>query len=271
MLKKLNNVKEYLDFADRINGDVSFCDPTLGSREQARSTLLKAPGNPAEQIFGCFHGEELIGLFVFLVLEEEAYLEMLAGLSRSEQAYDEIFSFLKENFKGCRADFVFNPQNRLLYGKLRQAASEFDPEQQKMVLQEALPCQIHRKVELYSAKYREQYLSLHSKEGYWTAEKVLNAPERFRILLAIEGEAVVGYVDITYQYEENEPFDVFVKEEYRRKGYAKAMLARAIELNRPRGMMLLVNTNNTAAIALYRSLGFVTQAGANSITAHALL
>ncbi|MCM1103400.1 MAG: GNAT family N-acetyltransferase [Clostridium sp.] len=66
----------------------------------------------------------------------------------------------------------------------------------------------------------------------------------------------------------NEPYDIFVKEEYRKKGYAKAMLAKAIELNKPKRMIMLVDADNAAAIALSRSLGFVQAAGGNSRTAH---
>lgn len=35
---------------------------------------------------GVYLGEQLIGLFTFLVLTEEGYLEMLVGLSRDRRA-----------------------------------------------------------------------------------------------------------------------------------------------------------------------------------------
>ncbi|WP_251209541.1 GNAT family N-acetyltransferase [Acetatifactor aquisgranensis] len=140
-----------------------------------------------------------------------------------------------------------------------------------MVLKRDVPCQSSHKIQLYSPKYREQYLALHSDDGYWTAEKVIDASDRFRIILALEEDTVVGYMDITHKFEENEPFDLFVKEEYRRRGYGRAILAKAIELNRPKAMMLLVDTDNTAAISLYESLGFDRFVGGNNITAHVSL
>lgn len=272
MLRKLNSVKEYLGFVDEINRDERFSEPMLSDEEEMRCNLLEAPEKPANHIFGVFDGEEIIGLFVFLILEEESYIEMITGLSRREEAYAEMLSFLKEHYQGYQADFVYNPGNILLHEKLRGENAVFDTQQQKMVLKREVPYQGKRRVELYSPKYREQYMALHSDEDrYWTAEKVIDAPDRFRILLALEGETVVGYIDVTHKYQENEPYDVFVREGSRRKGYAKAMLAKAIELNRPRGMMLLVEVDNAPAIALYRSLGFETQAGADSVTAHVLL
>ena len=65
---------------------------------------------------------------------------------------------------------------------------------------------------LYCPKYREGYTAIHSTDVYWTAERVLGAPERFRVILAVDTGEVVGYIDITTNYDENEPFDVFVKE-----------------------------------------------------------
>ncbi len=267
MLKQLIDVNEYMDFINEISRDPSFSDPMLSSEEQLRCNLLEAPNKPSNKVWGIFEGDEIIGLFVFLILEEESYIEMLVGLSRSLQAYEEMLSYLKETYKGYQADFVYNPDNHLLHKLLADKKAQFEAEQQKMLLKGEVPCQSSHQIETYSPKYREQYIEIHSKDGYWTAEKVIDAPDRFRIILAIEQEEVVGYIDITHKYEENEPYDMFVKEAYRRKGYGRAMLAKAIELNRPKDMMLLVDADNTAAISLYESLGFVKAAGENNITA----
>lgn len=271
MLKKLTSVNEYMDFIHEINSDPDFSEPMLCSREQMQCNLLDAPNKPTHQIWGIFEEEEIVGLFVFLVLEEEAYIEMIVGLSRTLKAYEEVLSFLKEKYKGYQIDCVYNPNNHLLHDLLQDEESEFYPEQQKMVLKRDVTYQSSHQIELYSPKYREQYLSIHSDDGYWTADKVIDALGSFRIILAIEKDEVVGYIDVTHKYDENEPYDIFVKEEYRNRGYGKAMLARAIELNRPKDMMVLVEADNAAAIALYESLGFIRSVGENSVTAHVLL
>lgn len=272
MLRQLSSAADYMDFVREMCRDPDFSDPMLTGEEQIRRNLLDAPKDGACQIWGAFEGAELAGLFVFLILEEEAYIEMLVGLSRVRRAYEEMLGHLKAHYRGYEADFVFNPGNRLLRELLEDEQAEFEAEQQKLVLKRDVSFRSGRRIELYSAPYREQYLSMHRDEGrYWTAEKVLAAPGRFRVLLAIEDGQVVGYTDVTCAQDENEFYDVFVKKEFRRKGYGKAVLARAIECNGPGGMMALVDAGDAASVGLYEALGFLPSAGENSITARVLL
>ena len=123
-------------------------------------------------------------------------------------------------------------------------------------------------VELLSEQYTEQYCAIHSKDMYWTGEKVAQAQDHFRTFLAIHNGKVVGYMDVTYTYNENEPFDLFVLEEYRRMGYGRKLLVKALEMNQPNGMMLLVDVDNAPAISLYESMGFTKVQGQNNLTAH---
>ena len=271
MLKKLTSVNEYMDFVNEINSTPDFSNPMLSSKEQIQCNLLDALNKPMHQIWGIFEKEEIVGLFVFLILEDESYIEMLVGLSRVLKTYEEMLAFLKEKYKGYRVDFVYNPDNHLLHNLLQNEQAEFEAEQQKMLLKEAVSYKSDHQIELFNPKYKEQYILLHSNGGYWTADKVIDASDRFRIFLAIENNEVVGYTDVTYQYDVNEPYDIFVKEKYRNKGYGKAMLAKAVELNKPKDMMLLVDANDFVSITLFESLGFVRAVAENSITAHVLL
>lgn len=271
MLKILSSTAEYLDFAVELSRGPSCSVPVYSSEDEMRRSLLAAPSQPNKLVLGYFEDGDMLGLFVFLAEEQERYMEMLMALSRSARAYDELLDHLKERHPGWQADFVYNPGNHLLHGLLCRNGAEFDPEAQKMLLTRDVPWSSGHQVELYSPKYREGYAAIHSTDVYWTAEKVIAAPDRFRIILAIEDGQVVGYIDITTNYDPNEPFDVLVKESHRRKGYGKAMLAKAIELNRPNGMELTVVVDNAPAIAMYESLGFTRVAGQNSICAHLTL
>ena len=137
-----------------------------------------------------------------------------------------------------------------------------------MILGTPVLCLDTTGVELLSEKYKEPYCAIHNKDMYWTGEKVVQAQDRFRTLLAIHDEKVVGYMDVTYIFEENEPVDLFVLEEYRRRGYGRKLLAKALEMNQPNAMMLLVDIDNEPAICLYASMGFAKVQGQNNLTAH---
>ena len=131
--------------------------------------------------------------------------------------------------------------------------------------------QMYDSIVPYRPEYRAQYLALHTGDRYWTGERVLAAPEIFRVLLAIEDGEAAGYIDLTHNSAENEPYDLFVRKESRRRGLGRALLSAAVQENRPNGMALLVDIDNESAIALYESQGFDRAEGENNITAHICL
>lgn len=269
MIQKIKSYAQCRDFVACFHDDPNFSDPMLLNEEQLQNDLIKSIEKPEKHcVLGVYQDEQMIGLFVFLVLRDEQYIEMLVGLSRMKEAYLEIFRYLEQYYPGFHADFVFNPENYLLKELLELKQAEFEPEQQKMVLGTPNLGIDTTGVELYSKKYAQQYFAIHNKDVYWTGEKVVQAQDRFRTILAIHDGKVVGYMDVTHCFNENEPFDLFVLEDYRRKGYGRKLLAKALELNQPKGMMLLVDVDNTLAIRLYESMGFAKVQGQNNLTVH---
>ena len=269
MIQTIQTYDACREFATGFREDPRFSDPMLRDEEQIKSNLIRPIEDPDRHcVFGVYRESRMVGVFVFLVLREEKYLEMLAGLSREAEAYAEMFSYLEQAYPGYRVDFVFNPNNFLLKDMLEQHEAEFEPEQQKMVFSGSVIPGDATGIQGFSEQYAAEYYIIHSRDLYWTGEKVAAAPERFRIFLAIDGGRVVGYLDVTHCFEENEPYSLFVLPEYRRRGFGRKLLAAALERNRPKGMMLLVDTDNAPAIRLYASMGFQTVRGQNSLTAH---
>lgn len=269
MIRIIKSYDECRDFAAGFNGDPSFSDPMLCHEEQLQHNLIK----PIEKtdrycVFGIYRENHIIGLFAFLVLRDEHYIEMLVGLSREKEAYLEMFRYLEQCYPGFSADFVFNPGNYLLKELLELKQAEFEPELQKMVLGTPVLGLDTTGVELLSEKYKEQYCAIHHKDMYWTGEKVVQAQDRFRTLLAIHDERVVGYMDVTYIYKENEPTDLFVLEDCWTIDYERKLLAKALELNQPNGMMILLDVNDEHAITLFESMGFAKAQGQNNLTVH---
>lgn len=269
MIKIIENEDEALAFAASFAGDRNFSEPMLATEEQFRCNLIRTVREPQRhRAIGVYAGGELTGLFTFLVLRDENYLEMLVGLSREQAAYNEMIAWLKENFPGCHCDFVYNPKNHLMQSLLEAHGAAFEPEQLKMNLGTPVFSASRHTVVPYSESYRAGYAAIHDDaERYWTAEKTIGAPDRFRIFLALDGDTVVGYIDVTCAFEENEPYDLFVREDCRCRGYGRALLERAIRENGASKMMLLVDKDNLPARHLYESVGFVTDELGGNITA----
>ena len=269
VVRTIQSMDECIEFVRGFHGDAQFSDPMLTNEEQFQTNLVKCVEHPDRHCaLGVYLGEQLIGLFTFLVLLEERYLEMLVGLSRDRCAYAEILCYLEHHYPGYSADFVFNPQNHLWKQLLEERNAEFEPEQQKMVLDVPVTDLDTSGVELFTPEYRESYLSMHHQETYWPGEKVLAATDRFRVFLAIHEGKVVGYLDVTYCFEQNEPYDLFVLEKCRRMGFGRKLLAQALKCNEPKGMMAMVDVEAVAAIRLFESVGFQRAKHENNVTVH---
>ncbi len=256
MIRILRELEPDTPFLTELNRDPDYSDPHLLTEEQIQCNLRNAVEKQSNLVLGVFEGERMTGLFVFLVLPEERYLEMIVGLSRNASAYRQILDFLRACYPGFHADFVFNPRNEMLKQLLEERNAAFDPVQRRMNLQALRLEQDTAGIVPVSDQYYAEYCALHNKDVYWTAEKVVQAPDRFRVFLAVEGESVVGYVDFTHKFDENEIYDLWVREAFRRRGWGRKLMTAALRKNQPKGMLLFVDADNTPAIHLYESLGF---------------
>lgn len=256
MIRELTTFESYWEFINEINADPVYFEPMLSTQEQIESNLLRALKDPDQVPLGVFRGDVMTGLFVFLIVKEDRYIEMLVGLSRDPAAYEEIADRLAASYPGYQVDFVFNPKNPAILEMLRNRGAVIDPKQFKMLLTGDVPAVDTTGIEPLSARYEEQYIAMHNTDLYWTGDRVVKAPNTFNVFLAVDAGTVVGYIDVTKNNEENEPFDLLVREDCRRRGWGRKLLAKAIEANRPKRMMLIVDVDNEAAIALYRSMGF---------------
>ena len=85
----------------------------------------------------------------------------------------------------------------------------------------------------------------------------MNASDWHFINLTLEDEGrVAAYITATIVADEMNIDSVAVAPEYRRKGYASALINLAIKQAKAAVVMLEVRESNTAAISLYQSLGF---------------
>ncbi len=268
MITKIQNISLYNEFIKALKNDPIFSDPHF---VYDSNNLFEASNKLDQTVLGVFENNELIGIFVLLILTNENYIEVLISLSKNKNAYDEFFIYLIDNYSGYNIDFVINPKNYLLKNKLKENYASFENEQIKMIYQHLVgENNIKTDIRLYSDSYKEEYIYIHSQDCYWTGEKVINALDKFRVLLAFDNNELIGYLDITYCFDENEPYDLFVKDGYDER-IKRDLLIKAIQLNNNNKIMLLTDVNDIDTINLYKSVGFIIVENQNSITAHVVL
>lgn len=235
--------------------------------EDTKDGFLEAIRRDDEEMLAASDGEAVTGLYRVIVLPEDRYIELKTGFSACEQAASELVSFLADSYPGYHADFVFPPSDLLMRRAVTKAGASLLPVQRKMVFTHAFPKVETPNVSVLPPVYREAYIDLHEKDMYWTGDRVIEAPDRFRTYVALEDRELAGYIDVTIKYDENEPYDLYVKPEFRRKGYGRQLLARALEENEPNGMILFVEDDNEPAMRLYESMGFRYDASGDLLTA----
>lgn len=264
MIQIIRSFEEYEDYIGELASHPLYSDPHFTFD---KNNLYCSLTRQDEYAFAVIEDGATAGIFVWIVLPDEQYIEMLIGFTRKEDAFIEMLSYMERNYPGYQMDFVFNPLNSVITRPLKMKGAIFDPEQQKMIMTGPVPEISTGQIELFSEKWTKQYCDLHSADTYWTAERILKAQNSFRVLLAIKDGLVQGYLDVTYDREVNEIYDLFVKPEAAQQGYELALIVKAIELSKPHPMMVVVNVNAKAEIESYTAAGFVRMEGQNSITA----
>ncbi len=96
----------------------------------------------------------------------------------------------------------------------------------------------------------------------WTKEQFayeIGQNEFARMILLCEEGEIIGYIDYWIVFDQSALNKLFVSEEYRRRGYARLLLEKALEdakENQCLTMSLEVRVSNEKAIALYEKSGF---------------
>lgn len=262
MIVEVKSVEQYSSFIEEISKDTIFSDPHFSYNPD---NMYKANQKKNEKIFVSSHNGVTDGLFVWLIIPEEQFVELIVGFSRSEEAWLSMIDYIEASNPNSRIDFVYNPRNTILNSILKAKNAEFEAPQVKLRLTNEVSFCASQNVFELNEQYKEQYTSLHEKDTYWTAEKVLDATERFKIIVSIDKGELVGYLDITSCFKENEIYALFTKKGF--EHFRKDMLAKAIEINKPSGMMVLVDIDNASENALYKEMGFETISGSESVYA----
>ena len=265
MIKEIYSFDEYEGFISELSKHPLYSDPHFSYDKNNLYCSLKSKDKHA---FVVLENGICKGLFVFIILPSDRYVEMLIGFTKVEEAFTEMLEYMENNYCGYQMDFVFNPQNMAIYKPLKLKGAIFEPEQMKMIQGGTVPNVSTKNIEKLSDKWAKQYCDLHSTDTYWTGERIVSALDKFRVLLVVKDGQVLGYLDVQNCYDTNEIFALYIKPEVLSQGYELSLLTKAIELNKPNQMMVVVDVDNKEEVDLYTAAGFTKLEGQNSIYAY---
>ena len=206
MVQEIDSFDAYEDLIRDVSRSPAYADPHFVFDERNLFDALNRDTDHRKAYIVTLDGSAA-GLFVWLILPGEQYAEMLVGLTKEEAAIREMLAYIEERCRGFQLDFVINPDNSLFCSVLRSKDAVFDAPQQWMIWKNETKPQPYEVVQI-SSEYESQYLAVHRKDTYWTAEKVLAAKDTFRVFLAVHEGKVIGYIDVTFCHEKNEPYDL---------------------------------------------------------------
>lgn len=291
----------YTGLIDRFAVDPCYSDPHFAYDPQNLYSALTAQDH---KVYVSSDGGETTGIFAWVILPEDQYAELIVGFSKSADAWEEILDLIERENPGFQLDFVINPRHDALRGVLQSKGAVFEKEQKKLRLVKEVTAtdagnedgleqqliyaggapaaegvdvrqrqltrqesseEVAGNVGILQQEHEPQYSAVHTKDTYWTAERILEARDRFRVFTAVEQGKMVGYLDITTGHSENEPYDLWTAPGFER--YRKALLVEAIRRNRPNGMMVVIDTDDAVEISLYESVGFEAIEGSESVYA----
>lgn len=265
MIQKIYSFDEYEGFINELNEHPQYSDPHFSYDNNNLYRSLKSKDKHAFVVLG---NGIVKGLFVFIILPDDRYVEMLIGFTKVEEAFTEMLEYMENNYRGYQMDFVFNPLNNAIFGPLKLKGAIFEPEQMKMIQSGSVPNVSTNDIETLSDKWMKQYFDLHNTDTYWTGERIVSGLDKFRVFLVVKDGQVLGYLDVQSCYDINEIYALYVKPEVLSQGYELSLLAKAIELNKPNQMMVVVDVDNKEEVELYTAAGFAKLEGQNSVTAY---
>lgn len=222
-------------------------------------------------VFAVHDNDVLTGIFAFLILPDERYIELLEPLTENVSAACEMLEFIRSRYSGFNLDCVFNPENSAVSAALSDIGADFEPMQVSLRCSTTIAYNSNLDVQPLSEKYHDEYMSIHAKDCYWTAERVIASRGAFNVLIALEHEKVVGYIDFTVNADESEIFDLFVDSSVRSCRYEQALISYAVRCVAPKSVFVVVDENDTDMLSIYQSLGFDTVENGRMVTASTVL
>ena len=161
MIQKIYSFDEYEGFISELANHPLYSDPHFSYDKNNLYRSLKSKDRHA---FVVLENGIVKGLFVFIILPDDRYVEMLIGFTKVEKVFTEMLEYMENNYCGYQMDFVFNPHNTAISRPLKSKGAIFEPEQMKMIQDGSVPNVSTNNIEQLSDKWMKQYCDLHSTD-----------------------------------------------------------------------------------------------------------
>lgn len=199
MIRKITAQKA-AEIADRFLSEESLAPPIIA--ESPTAEFL----SKFELILGDFQGNRLTSVFAFIIDSDNRYYEGVWALSEDADAVAGAVRCLKDNYPDFAGDWVINPQNTVVIETLESLGAESCGTSRGYLFDKPInPVAVDNIVPL-EEKYHAEYIELHSKDVYWTAERII-ASERFAVWIALDNGHAVGYIDLFLDPSMSEVYD----------------------------------------------------------------
>jgi hypothetical protein len=219
-------------------------------------------------IISVYNNKSISGIACFTVEKEDKYLECIGGFFDSYVDFTSILKQLRADYKGFTLDFVIRPENEVLSKWLLKNGGIFDEleycyriEEHPVIFTEPTNVKV---VELNNneSDYIQQYRQIHNdEERYWTAQRVLDASDIFKIFGLVENNKLVGYVDIACKADPVEIYDLKIINTDYYNEYCQHLLGIALTkiftVRNIKSVIVLVEESNTNLIKIYSDIGGV--------------
>lgn len=249
MIKIINSINEYYDFIKNIDKEENFCNPFSYDFNKYEQIANK------NYTFITLKNGDLTGVYAFLIIEEEKYIELLFSSSKDKDSYQEMLDNLLNKFEGYSFYFAYNPNNYLMNDLLKKYNAKFDKIQKQMIYKGKYDFIVSQNIFLLTNETFDDYKKIHRDEGYWDSDKIINSQNHCAFILKYK-ECVIGHIDLYISEKLNMITDIYVQPNYRNKGYGKELLIQGILISKNKEFVLQVDIDNEIAIHLYKKIGF---------------
>jgi hypothetical protein len=203
--------------------------------------------------------EKLTGVAILFNEPSEKYLECLGGFFNDESDFQLMMRYFEKKYKGNHIDFVFPLENVNMLKYLNNINGQFEKPDicMEVIFDEFIKRNYPYKIFELTEEYHDFYFEIHNDQNiYWTAKRVIEASEIFKaFILFIEGD-IAGYIDVTYDKEITEIYNLHAQNENIEYMGALINVATANVLNKKNKLIALVDFENIEIINLYKNFGF---------------